>query len=175
LLTFLQLPILGCGTAYKVAVDQRNVSTQYEDEKITMAIRNDVMEDSELDFLDISVYCYVGRVYLVGEYNKVGQKNRAVKIAKAVEGVKSVTAHFLPKRKGDLCGTTDNLKLKAKVKAKLIGDENISSTNIEVKSLQCHIVLLGLVGYRTQIRKAVAHAKRIEGVRSVKSFLKVAR
>jgi hyperosmotically inducible protein len=175
LLTFLQPTLLGCGTAYKVAMDQRDVSTQFEDEKITMAIRDDVMEDSDLNLMDMSVYCYKGRVYLVGEYDKIFQKDRVVKIAKEVKGVKSVRAHFLKKRKADLCGATDNLKFKAKVKAKLIGDEDISSTNIEVKSLQCQIVLLGLVGSNSQIREAIAHAKSVEGIRSVKSFLQVAR
>jgi hyperosmotically inducible protein len=65
-----------------------------------------------------------------------------------------------------------NLRPKSK---QLIADEDISSTNFEVKSLQCHIVLLGLVGSNIQIREAIAHANSVEGIRSVKSFLTVAR
>jgi len=162
----------GCGTVYKVAMDERNIRTQAKDEKITMAIRKRIVNDNQVKFLDISTYVYDGHVYLVGEYETSAQKTRAIKLAKEVEGVKSVKGHFLPKKKGDLCGTTDNLELIARVKAKLIKDKDIWSTNIEVKSVQCNIVLLGLVGSRNQIRKAITHAKKVDGVRSVKSYLK---
>ena len=96
-----------------------------------------------------------------------------MKLARQVEGVKSVTDHFLPKKEDEACGTTANLKLVAKVKKELIGDGDISSTQIEVKALQCNIILLGLVGSSNEISKATAHAKAVEGVRSVKSYLRV--
>ena len=161
----------GCTTVYKSAVDERSVGQQYDDEKITMAIRQKFTDDPKIKYFDISTYCYNGHVYLVGEYDTVDQKNQAVKLAREVAGVKSVTDYFLPKKKDDTCGTTDNLKLSAKVSADLIGDKEISSTQIEVKAVQCQIVLLGLVGSADQINKAIAHAKSVEGVRSVKSFL----
>jgi hyperosmotically inducible protein len=174
-LIFLILGILitGCTTVYKSAVDERSLGKQYDDEKITLDIRKKFTDDAKIKYFDISTYCYNGHVYLVGEYDTADQKSQAVKLAKEVEGVKSVTDYFLPKKKADTCGTTDNLKLSTKVTADLIADKAISSTQIEVKALQCHIVLLGLVGSTDQINKAIAHAKSVEGVRSVKSFLRV--
>jgi hyperosmotically inducible protein len=79
---------------------------------------------------------------------------------------------LLPKKKDDLCGTDENFGIKAKVKLKLIKDKDIWSTNIDVKSIQCIVVLYGLVGSKNEIEKAIAHAKSVEGVRGVKSFLK---
>jgi len=162
----------GCTTIYKSAVDERKLGEQYDDEKITMAIRNKFSDDEKIKYFDISTYCYNGHVYLVGEYDTADQKNQAVKLAREVEGVKSVTEYFLPKKKDETCGTTANLKLFTKVKTELIGDKDISSTQIEVKALQCNIILLGLVGSADEIKKAISHAKAVEGVRSVKSFLK---
>jgi hyperosmotically inducible protein len=162
----------GCGTAYKVVMDQRNVHTQAQDEKIEMSIRKKLADSDQVKLFDISTYCFNGNVYLVGEYDLSSQQGDAINLAKQVEGVKSVTDYFLPKKAGDLCGTTDNVELLAKVTAKLVKDDDISSTNIKVKSVQCNIVLLGLVSSKTQIDKAIAHAKSVPGVRSVKSFLK---
>jgi len=162
----------GCGTIYKSAVDKRSVGEQYDDQKITTAIRKKFTDDEKIKYFDISTYVYNGHVYLVGEYDTVDQKNQAVKLAGEVEGVKSVTDYFLPKKKDDACGTTTNLKLSANVKTKLVGDKDILSTQIEVKALQCNIILLGLVGSEDQIKKTISHAKTVEGVRSVKSFLK---
>ena len=173
--TMLILGILmaGCTTVYKSAVDERSVGQQYDDEKITMDIRKKISDDPKIKYFDISTYCYNGHVYLVGEYDTVGQKNEAVKLAREVEGVKSVTDYFLPKKKDETCGTTANLKLLTKVKMELIVDKDISSTQIEVKALQCNIILLGLVGSDAEINKAVALAKAVEGVRSVKSFIRI--
>jgi hyperosmotically inducible protein len=162
----------GCTTIYKSAVDKRSVGEQYDDEKITMDIRKKFTDDEKIKYFDISTYCYNGHVYLVGEYDRVDQKNQAVKLAREVEGVKSVTDYFLPKKADETCGTTTNLKLLAKVKTELIGDKDISSTQIEVNVLQCNVILLGLVSSSAEIKKAIAHAKAVEGVRSVKSFLK---
>ena len=167
--------ISGCGTAYKAAVDERNIKTQATDEKIEMAIRAKIAESDKVKFFDISTYCFYGDVYLVGEYEIASQKDEAVKLAKEVEGVRSVTTYFLQKKKGDVCGATDNLGLVAKVKAKLIKDTDIWSTNIKIKSIQCNIVLLGIVGSQNEIDKAVLHAKSVTSVRSVKSYLKVAK
>ena len=166
--------VTGCITdIYKSAVDERSMGEQYDDQSITMSIRKKFVEDEKIKYFDISTYVYNGHVYLVGEYEAADQKNQAVKLARQVEGVKSVTDYFLPKKKDKACGTTDNLGLLAKVKKNLIGDKDISSTQIEVKALQCNIILLGLVTSADEINKAIAHAKAVEGVRNVKSFLKI--
>jgi hyperosmotically inducible protein len=147
----------GCITdIYKSAVDERSLGDQYDDQTITMSIRKKFTEDEKIKYFDISTYVYNGHVYLVGEYE-----------------TESVTDYFLPKKKDETCGTTANLELLAKVKKDLIGDGDISSTQIEVKALQCNIILLGLVASANEINKATAHAKAVEGVRSVKSFLKI--
>jgi hyperosmotically inducible protein len=172
IILILVIMMTGCTTIYKSAADERSVGEQYDDQKITMAIRKKFSDDKKIKYFDISTYCYNGHVYVVGEYDTVDQKSQAVKLAGEVNGVKSVTDYFLPKKEDDTCGTTANLKLLTKVKTKLIGDKNISSTQIEVKTLQCNVILLGLVGSADEIKKAISHAKAVEGVRSVKSFLK---
>ena len=172
-LILLLILLTGCGTVYKIAKDERSLGAQYQDERITTEIRQKFMNDDYVEYFDISTYCYKGNVYLVGEYDKVDQKVRAIMLAEQVEGVKSVTDHFLSKKNRDHCGSTDNLGLKARVRGVLIGDNDIESTNIEVKIVQCHVILLGLVDESREIKEAIAHAKSVEGVRSVTSYLKV--
>jgi hyperosmotically inducible protein len=169
------LAMVGCGTAYKAAVDERSLETQMNDQKITMDIRGKFVDDKTVDALGLSTYCYYGHVYLVGEYEKPAQRDQAVKLARQVPGVKSVTDHFLPKKKDPGCGLDDNLAIEAKIRAALIGDKNLSSTQIETKLIQCHAVLVGLVGSEADIQKATAHARSVAGVRSVKSYLRTAR
>jgi hyperosmotically inducible periplasmic protein len=166
--------VSGC-TAYKAAVDERRVGTIADDTIIKGKILEKFFEDNKVKPLEISIGCFRGHVYLVGEYDDPVQKVRAMELAKSVEGVKSVTTYLLAKRKNDFCGFDDNLAIEGKVKAKLIADKDIRSTNVAVKSVQCHVVLYGLVGSKAEIDKAVAQAKSVGGTRGVTSLLESAR
>lgn len=161
----------GCSTIYGVALDERGVSTIASDQKIVVKLTSKFLEDKSIKFLDFSTYCYRGHVFLIGEYDTPQQKAKVVKIAESVPEVKSLTIYMLEKKKDDACGTTDNLEISAKLKAKLIRDMDLKSTNIDVKVVQCHIVLLGVVGSKEEIAKAVAHAESIEKTRGVENFL----
>jgi hyperosmotically inducible periplasmic protein len=184
IITFVILPLLSCGCSsvlttvaeqiYLTVTDCRNVKTILDDTTIKLTIINKYHDDeyiSALNSLDLSVECYKGHVYLVGEYDKPVQKERAVKIAKNVTGVDKVTSYLLQKNRNDICGINENLKIMLSVKTNLIGDKDLWARNIDVKSVQCHVILYGIVASDDKITKAVEHAKSVEGVRSVKSFL----
>lgn len=176
LLTLLALGLFANGcTVYDVAVEERNVGDYANDEKIAFLIEKDFLADDLVKYMDFDASSYEGLVYIVGEYESRAQVNRAVEIAKSVDGVRSVTTYLLPKRADDSCGTTDNLELYAKIKNLLVQDKDIWSTNVEIKTVQCNVVLLGIVGSAAERDRIIAHAKSVGGVRSVKSFLRIKR
>jgi hyperosmotically inducible protein len=158
---------------YKIAVDERSITTQISDKTIDAEILTKFIDDETIKALDISAASYEGNVYLVGEYESEEQTKKAEEIVKSVEGVKSVTKYYLPKKELEDCGTSENVKLMAKVKAKLIEDGDIQSTNVDVKTVQCHAVLLGIVSTKEMVDKSINHAKSVEGIKGVKSFLNV--
>ncbi|ACS80163.1 BON domain-containing protein [Maridesulfovibrio salexigens] len=163
----------GCSTAYKAALDERSLSQQTSDAKISAAIMKAYLDDDDVSVMGIEPYTFIGHVYLVGEYENYAQRSKAIAIAKNVEGVTGTTTYLLPKKEDPTCDTTENLSILAAVKSALIGDGDIWSTNIEVKVVQCQVVLLGLVKTQAEINKSIAHAKAVEGVRKVKSYLRV--
>ncbi|HVN96817.1 MAG TPA: BON domain-containing protein [Syntrophorhabdaceae bacterium] len=171
--------LCGCSTVYQstygVAVEERSVKTIASDEKIKLTIQQRFLQDDTVKILDISTYCYYGQVYLVGEYETEKERDRAMQLASTASGVKSVIPYLLRKKKSDTCGITDNLEISTKLKAKLIADKDIWSTNIDVKVVQCNVVLLGIVGSENEIAKAIAHAKSVGSVRDVTSYLKATR
>jgi len=162
----------GCAV-YDVAVEERNVGTYSSDKKISFLIEEKFLDDNVIKYMDFDAYTYEGHVYLTGEYESREQVDRAVTIAKATKGVRTVTTYFLPKRAEDLCGTTDNMEISATLRQKLISDNEVWSTNIDVEMVQCHVVLLGIVGTEQEKAKAMEYAKNIPGVRGVKSYIKV--
>lgn len=77
-------------------MDERSVSTIASDTTIKGEIVKKFYDDDKIKSLDISTGCYRGHVYLVGEYDTSDQKNRAIKVAKSVEGVRGVTSFLEP-------------------------------------------------------------------------------
>lgn len=162
----------GCAV-YKAAVDERNVGTIYDDEAITLTIKKDFLNDDLIKYMDYDVASYRGHVYLIGEYESQKQVERAKSLARKVDGVRQVTTYLLPKRENDTCGTTDNLEIEARINKKLVEDKQIWSTNVDIYMVQCNVVLVGIVGSSAERSRAIAHAKSVPNVRSVKSFLTV--
>ena len=173
------LALCGCSmlirSTYGVAEDERKIGTITSDKKIKLTIQEKLLGDDAIKILDISTFCYYGHVYLVGEYGTEKERERALEIAHRAPGVKSVTAHLLQKKTDDTCGWTHNSEIDAKIKAEFIGDQDISSTNIDVKVIQCHVVLIGIVGSKNEGAVAIAHAKSVTGIRGVTSYLKAAK
>lgn len=170
---FIVLTNTGCvGTIYSAAMDERNVKTVASDTAIELEIMKKLTDGKSGDLIDVSVTSYEGKVFLVGEYENSVQKERFLKATKGVVGVKSVGSYLQKVDKNHTCGTSENLKITAKVKSKLIGDKSIWSTNVRVSTMKCQVVLWGTVGTYTEVSKSIQHAKQVEGVKSVKSFLK---
>jgi hyperosmotically inducible protein len=162
----------GC-TVYDVAVEERDLGDWTDDKNIAFAIEKGFLNDDLVKYMDFDASSYQGHVYIVGEYESRAQIDRAVSIARKTKGVREVTTYLLPKKANDYCGTTDNLELYTKVKQKLVTDTDVWSTNIDIKTIQCNVVLLGIVGSAAERDRAVAHAKSVEDSRGVKSFLRV--
>lgn len=159
------------GQSYGIAVEKRTTGAIVSDKKIVLKIEEKFAEDSPKKILDISPFCYNGQVFLIGEYDTPEEKDRAVEIAEHVEGVQSITTFLLLKNRKKSCGTADDLAIHVKVRAKLVADIHVRSTNIDIKVVQCRVVLLGILGSPEEIDHAVADAGSVEGVEGVESFL----
>jgi hyperosmotically inducible protein len=162
----------GCTASPAVTGEEEFVRSFAGDKKIMSTILKKFLADDLVRNLNITPRCYNGHAYLVGEYETEKQKERAVEIAKGIEGVKVLETYLLPKKKDDPCKPEDNLRITSEVKALIAGDRKIWSKSLSIVTAQCNVVLMGFVGKQTDIQKVIEHAKRVEGVRSVQSYLK---
>ena len=65
----------------------------------------------------------------------------------------------------------DNSAISSKIKTKLISEDNISSTSIDVETYKGHVILSGFVDNEVQKQKALKLAKETKGVVAVKDAL----
>lgn len=159
--------LTGCETIYKAATEERPLSVLVDDEVITTKIKKGFF-DKAPNALGLSVFCHQGLVVLAGAADpKLGEQ--AVAIARTVQGVKRVETYFLPGQPGPF----QDLGITAKIKAKIIGDGALRVSQVDMAVIAGHAVLTGVVDRPEKIDQIIRHARAVEGVVAVKSFLQL--
>ncbi len=151
--------------AYGIYDDERLMDTIADDKALATAIKTDLMKAHFGDSFSVSVYCYYGNVFLVGEAPQ-NVRAKAVAIARTFKP-RSVTPHwFTPDR-----NERGNLALAADLRTSLIGTRGLSSTRIDTEVNAGRVVLLGIVHDDAEKQLAIGVARKIKGVISVTSYL----
>lgn len=157
------------GAVYDAARDERSVGDIASDKKISTGIKTALLEKDKKLGLAVKVYCFLGRVTLLGQLGDEPFKTFAVGTAKKTKGVKSVSTHWEEPGKTDT--TAADVEIAAKIRTALVADKELSSTQIEQEVFGGKVYLIGMVRSRKDIDRAVAHAKAVKGVTSVTSLL----
>ena len=154
---------------YDAARDERSVGDITADKKISTSIKADLAKRDAKLALAVKVYCYMRRVTLLGQLADDGFKDFAVATAKKAKGVRNVSAHWEAPGKTDT--TAADVEIAAKLRAALIGDKNISATQVESEVFGGKVYLIGMVRSPKDADRAVAIAKGVKGVTGVTSLL----
>lgn len=158
---------------YETVTDRRTVSGQVDDTVIGAKIRSRFNENAWVKELPVEIFVFRGDVYLVGQVTQSGQASRMAALAQGVEGVRQVTTYLLPTRGVTVQDAAADTAITAELRGRLIAEKGISSTQISVKTVQGHVVLMGIVDSSLQASKAELLARKTHGVVAVKNYLKV--
>ena len=150
------------------------VGTEIDDTVVTASVKSALLSDAEIKSFDFKVETRKGVVMLSGFVDNQTQLDRATSLAKAVAGVASVQNSVTLKSGTTTVGNkVDDSIVTGKVKAALIGDEVIKSTDIAVVTRKGEVQLSGFVNSQTQVDRALLIAKAVEGVTSVSNEMKI--
>lgn len=69
--------------------------------------------------------------------------------------------------------TTDDASISTRVKIALLNDPQVGSLRLDAKTFQGAVTLTGTVRSQAEVEQAIAAARRIKGVRDVKSELRI--
>ena len=161
------------GAVYEVARDERSLSDITADKNITTGIKTTLVNKDGKLGLAVKPYCFLGRVTLLGQLSDEGFKSFAVATAKKTKGVKSVTTYWeAPGKEGT---ATADLEIAAKLRTTLVGDKELSSTQVETEVFGGKVYLLGMVRTQKDADRAMGHARATKGVTGVTSLLIVSK
>jgi hyperosmotically inducible periplasmic protein len=145
------------------------IGTEIDDATITTKVKTAFLTDNYVKGLDIKVETRKGEVQLSGYVDSQQQIDKAVAIAKGIEGVKNVDNKMMVKGAEASVGEKiDDTIITTKVKAGLTGDSSImNSTDIAVETQEGEVQLSGHVNDQAQMDRAVEIARGVEGVKNV--------
>lgn len=162
-LPFLLFLLQAC--AYGIYDDQRLMDTMREDKEMATKIKASLMKEDLGSGFSISVYCFYGHVFLVGEAPE-SMRPKAIAIARSFHPL-SVTPHWFAPGVAE----RSNFMLATDLRAALIGTKGLSSTRIETEVDAGRVVLLGVVADNAEKQLAISTARKVKGVVSVTSYL----
>jgi hyperosmotically inducible protein len=165
------LALAGCNQGSDATTaDARPVSagTELDDSVITTKVKSALLADSQAKGANTSVETRKGDVLLSGFVDSQSQADRAVQLARAVDGVRSVDNKLMVQDgKSSAGGVLDDSVVTVKVKSALMADERTKASDIAVSTNKGVVQLSGFVDSADEQQRATSVARNVEGVRNV--------
>lgn len=158
----------------KVDSSMNKVGNFMDDSTITAKVKAALVDHESIKSTDISVKTDQKVVTLSGFVESQTQAEEAVKVAKGVEGVASVSdkLHVRDSKSTSVKGYAGDTATTSEVKAKLLADDIVPSRKVKVETTDGVVQLSGTVDSKAQSDRAESIAKAVDGVKSVKNDLK---
>ncbi|HAU7946816.1 TPA: molecular chaperone OsmY [Escherichia coli] len=160
----------------KVDSSMNKVGNFMDDSAITAKVKAALVDHDNIKSTDISVKTDQKVVTLSGFVESQAQAEEAVKVAKGVEGVTSVSdklhVHVRDAKEGSVKGYAGDTATTSEIKAKLLADDIVPSRHVKVETTDGVVQLSGTVDSQAQSDRAESIAKAVDGVKSVKNDLK---
>jgi hyperosmotically inducible protein len=181
--------LLGASAAVaQVGEAARKTANVITDSWITMKIHSQFIPENVLEGSDIDVDTNAGVVTLKGTVPTEAARARAIALAKATDGVKSVTDQLrIGKAEGaaaeagraarEATGTAGRVVtdgwIKSKIYSQYLTENALDDSDLDVDVTKGNVVLNGTVKTDAGRTRAEAIAKATDGVKTVKNNLKV--
>lgn len=164
--------ISGCANAALAATDPRSISTTTSDQYIKRDLSISYMSN-EYENDHISVDAYNHQVLLTGQASNYTQREKAVKEASQMSGVRKVYDYLVVSPKYNSTTMADTT-ITAKIKTQLFSTENINSNDVQIITSSGVVYIMGII-YESQQKKMINIARSVDGVKKVVPILQYKR
>jgi hyperosmotically inducible protein len=168
----LTILVSGCNREQAVPVvsapPATTVGTDIDDTVVTTKVKSALLADDDVKGFDIKVETRKGMVMLSGFVDNQTQIDRALTVARGVEGVKGIENSMTVKDAQPTVGNqVDDTIVTGRVKTALLADDVVKSADIAVATNRGEVQLSGFVNNQAQIDRALVVARAAEGVQGV--------
>ena len=155
------------GTGVSVAIDPRSLGTQIDDSIMEKNLITRLTMQEKKYFLSIKTKVLDGRIFITGKVEKPEEKLKITKIAWETSGVRSVRNDIKIKEKFNLKQSAKDALITSQLRAVLIINKTIKSTNYQIDTYKNNIYIYGIARSRDELEMVVDEANSIENVNNV--------
>ena len=163
-LAFAALALPACGTS-------RTLGASLNDLEANAVLKRVLFTDRSHDYGDIDLTLFEGRLMLTGTMQSEEGRRKLVENAWKATGVKQVIDEVFVGDETPLGQGLEDSKIDASLRAKLVADGNVRSSNVKIAVSNSVVYLLGVARDRDQLEQIIAHARNTGGVSKVVSHM----
>jgi osmotically-inducible protein OsmY len=130
-------------------------------------------EEGPAFYSGINLQVQDGRVLLSGRVPEPEARVTAVRLAWQAEGVAEVINEIEIGDESSLADTTQDEWITTQLRAQLLADGAIASTNYSVETVNSEVYLLGVAQDQAELERALGHARNIAYVRRVRNYMRL--
>jgi hyperosmotically inducible periplasmic protein len=150
------------------------VGTEIDDSVVTARVKSALLADDDAKSFEIKVETRRGQVQLSGFVDTQARIDKAIALARSVEGVTGVENGMSVKNgKATVGNAVDDGIVTAKVKSALLADADVKSFDIAVATRKGEVQLSGYVDSQAQVNRAIDIARGVEGAQSVNNEMSI--
>ena len=155
------------GTGVSVAIDPRSLGTQIDDSIMEKNLTTRLTMEEKKYFLSIKTKVLDGRIFITGKVDNPEEKLKITKIAWETSGVRSVRNDIKIKEKFDFKKSAKDALITSQLRAALIVNKNIKSSNYQIDTYKKNIYIYGIARNRDELSIVVDEANSILDVNKV--------
>ena len=155
------------GTGVSVALDPRSVGTQIDDNIMQKNLTTRLLMKDNKYILSINTKVLDGRIFITGEVVATEEKLQITKMAWETKGVRSVKNDLIIKSEFNFQQSAKDLLITSQLRAALIFNKNIKSTNYNIDTYKKKIYIYGIAQTKDELKEVIKEAKEILDVKNV--------
>ena len=167
--------LIGAGASVGIAAAQeRSVGNALDDAVIQTKISERWFRHNEPMFQALDLTVVEGRVLITGVLKDADLRVDAVRLAWQIDGVHEVINEIqLTDESEGIRGYARDVRIASELRAKLTFDREVSAVNYSVDTVGGVIYLMGVAQDQAELERVVGHARNIESVRRVVSYVRL--
>ena len=167
-------PLSIIGRAITTTMDMRTKDEVANDVEISTSANKRLLEDKRAEWSGVSLLVFAQHVVLAGAVKSDEAKKIVEEVVKKDRRIRSLRNELAVIRKpGDEGSLIGDTATDTKIDAVLTAAKGISSVNMRWKAVNGRVVLMGVAQSKDEADLAVSKIKELDGVKGVKSHLRV--
>ena len=168
--------VIGAGAAAgTAAMEERGITGVADDTAIRLRLNALYSDDDERLWRKIGFQVYGGRVLLTGALDTPEMQSRAIRLAWQADGVTEVINEIEVVQSDGISGYGRDAWIATQLKSKLLFDRKVSSINYSINAVRGKVYLIGIAQSRQELNRVINHARSIDYVQKVVSYVRIKR